>query len=103
MVRTTATRLPEGAAVRPPEQAPYEPRDLTEQPTVFSEMAELPAGGGRAYRCTGVDEGGFSGAYQVTIAVRNGPTGAFDWGRNTAMVYVDIEESSIDLSIRQGR
>ena len=102
-VRTTVTRLPADTTARPPEAAPHEPLDLPGQPTVFARTTELPANGGRAYRCTGVDFGGFSGVYQVTIAVHDGPTGAFDWDRNTASLDVRIEPSAIGFSVRQGR
>ena len=102
-VRITATRLPAETTPRPPDEAPHEPLDLAGRPTVFERTIELPADGVRVYRCTGIDVNGYSGAYQVKIAVRDGPVGAFDWGRNTASLDIDITMSSVEFSVRQGR
>jgi cytoskeletal protein RodZ len=101
-VRITATRLPEDMTARPPEKAPHEPRDLSTQP-VFSQTTEMPAGEGRVYRCTGMEDEIPRKEFQLKIEVRGGPTGVFDWSQNTAMLYVDIKASSIEFSVRQGK
>lgn len=94
-VATTVTLLPKTAPVRPSEEAPHEPRDLTASP-VFSATTELQTGGVKSYRCIGVDDS--SRAYQIMVQAGENPSAAYDWSRDTGELTVDITDSSIEFS-----
>lgn len=100
-IRITVTPLPEDMTARPSENAPHEPRNLSAQP-VFSRTIELPAGGGRVFRCMSIGDLPRK-EFQVKIEVRDGSVGVFDWSRNTAWLDVAINASSIEFSAPQGR
>lgn len=93
-ITITVTLLPNNLIPRPRSKAPYEPRTLSGQSALFSETITLSSGGEKAY----LGRVRPPGNYGITVEVRNGPTGAFDWHRGTEQVRIDINDSSIEFS-----
>ena len=98
-VEITVTPLPESTTPRPSEEAPHEPRNLSESP-VFSESTELQGDGVKVYRCIGLD--GPSHGYQILVQAGENLSAAYDWAQNTYELTVDITGSSIEFSARSG-